>query len=294
MRVGIDVGGRSVKVGFVENNQIVDTLVVKTVAEGLFDKVLEEIKKYVEENNITVEGIGYGIPGHVVNNVIDRMPNINIYNFDLEGITKKYFPNALIKSTNDANAAALGEMIYNGEYNSCYMITLGTGVGGGLVLDKMVRNGFKSNCGEVGHMLIDFKHMFKCSCGLKGCLETVASAQGIERLARHYFKKYNTKLDYDNLTAKDVFDAAKENDELGSFVLDLVSKYLGMAIANINLAVDVECFYIGGGVAACGNILLDKVKKYYKEYAHYAIKDTDIELAKCGNKAGMLGAAYLW
>ena len=294
MRVGIDVGGRSVKIGFVENNKIVDTLVVKTEANGLFDKVLEEIKKYVEKNNIKLDGIGYGIPGHVVNNVIDRMPNINIYDFDLEKITKKYFPNVLVKSTNDANAAALGEMIYNGEYSSCYMITLGTGVGGGLVIDNQVRNGFKSNCGEVGHMLIDFKHMFKCSCGLEGCLETVASAQGIERLARYYFNDYKTKLNKDTLMAKDVFDAAKEGDELGSYVLDFVSKYLGMSIANINLAVDVECFYVGGGVAACGDILLNKIRKYYKKYAHYAIKDTNIELAKCGNNAGMLGAAYLW
>ena len=293
MKVGIDVGGTTVKIGFAEDFKIVDTLVVKTKKETLFKDVFEALKEYIDNNNINVETIGIGLPGHVVNNYIYNLPNVGITNVNLYDEYNKYFKDIPLKSTNDANAAALGEAIGDPDSSkSSYMITLGTGVGGGLVIDGKVIDGFHSACGEVGHMFIDYIHQYQCSCGLNGCLETVSSATGIVRLAKEYHNKFKTTIS-EEPTAKEVFDKAKENDELGLYVLDLVAKYLARGLAAIAVSVDVEVFYIGGGVSAVGSILTDKIEAYFKEYAHYALRNTKIKLAKLGNTAGMLGAAYL-
>ena len=293
MRFGIDVGGTTVKIGLVDNNQVIDSYQIKTKKETLFDDVCNSVKEYIKNNKVdNVEFIGFGLPGNVIDNYIYNLPNVGIKNVNLKEIVSKYFPNVKMASTNDANAAALGEVLHDNKYKSSYMITLGTGVGGGLVIDGRVIDGAHAACGEIGHSYIDFVHNFSCSCGLKGCLETVTSATGVVRLAKYYYDKYKTSIPKE-MSCKDVFDAAKENDELGLFVLDMVGKYLGIALANIAVTVDVECFYIGGGVAACGQILIDSIKKYYREYSHYAVKKTDIKLAKLGNTAGMLGAAYI-
>lgn len=293
MRFGIDVGGTTVKIGLVDNNQVIDSYQIKTKKETLFDDVCNSVKEYIKNNKIdNVEFIGFGLPGNVIDNYIYNLPNVGLRDIDLKEIISKHFPNIKMASTNDANAAALGEALYDNKYKSSYMITLGTGVGGGLVIDGKVIDGAHAACGEIGHSYIDFVHNFSCSCGLKGCLETVTSATGVVRLAKHYYDKFKTSIPKE-MSCKDVFDAAKENDELGLFVLDMVGKYLGIALANIAVTVDVECFYIGGGVAACGQILIDAIQKYYKEYSHYAVKNTEIKLAKLGNTAGMLGAAYI-
>ena len=294
MRVGIDVGGTTVKIGIFDNYQVIDKFVVETKKETLFTDVCESIKKRCNEKNYTIDKIGIGLPGHVVGNVIDKLPNVGIENMDLEPIFKKYFPDVNITCTNDANAAALGELLADEDKTkSAYMITLGTGVGGGLVIDGKVRDGSHSNCGEIGHMFVDFVHNFKCSCGLYGCLETVASATGIVRIAKLYFDKFKTKLTKETMTAKDILDASKEEDPLGLFVLNLVSDALGRAIATIELSVDVDTFYIGGGVSNAGDILINKITEYYKRYAHFAVKNISIKKAKLGNDAGIFGAAYL-
>ena len=295
MRVGIDVGGTTVKIGFIDNYKIIDRLVVETKADTLFDDIFNAIKEYVDKNNINITGIGIGLPGHVNNTYIDQLPNIGIKDLDIKPIINKYFNNIKVYTTNDANAAALGELIYdNKKDSSAYMLTLGTGVGGGLIIDGKIRNGSHANCGEIGHIFIDPVHNFNCTCGLTGCLETVASATGIVKLANTYYDKYKTNIDKNNITAKTVIDAARLNDELGLFVLNYVAKSLAIAIATIELAVDVDVFYIGGGVSAAGDILINKIKEYYLKYSHYAIKNVEIKKAKLGNDAGMLGAAYLW
>lgn len=294
MKLGVDVGGTTVKVGFIDNYKIVDRLVVETKKETLFDDVCMAIKKYAMEKGYNIESMGIGLPGHVVGTVIDKLPNVGIENLDVKPIVNKYFNNIKIACTNDANAAALGELLADGDKNkSGYMITLGTGVGGGLVIDGKVRDGSHSNCGEIGHMFVDYVHNYKCSCGLNGCLETVASATGIVRVAKQYHSEFKTTLNKDTMTAKDIMDAAKANDELGVFVLNMVSDVLGRAISIIEVSVDVDTFYIGGGVSNAGDILINKIREYYKRYAHYAVKNIEIKKAKLGNDAGMLGAAYI-
>lgn len=293
MRFGVDVGGTTVKIGVCEDHKVLDTFVVKTTKENLFKDVLEGIKKYAKEHNGTVEFVGFGIPGVVINNLIVNMPNIGLTNVDLNQVVGEYFPNAKIASTNDANAAALGEALVGEKASSSYMITLGTGVGGGYIINDQVIAGPHAATGEIGHMYIDSKHEFQCNCGLKGCLETVASATGIVRIAKTYFNDYKTTLDKDKMSAKDVMDAAREGDELGLFVLDYVAEALGRALSLIAVTCDVDVFYIGGGVSAAGAILMDAIRKYYDKYSFFALKDVRIEPAKLGNSAGMLGAAYL-
>ena len=288
MRFGVDVGGTTVKLGVFEGKELIDSFSITTTKETLFDDIKEAIKAYTSD----IEFIGFGLPGHVINNYIYNLPNIGIKNFDLNEYMQKEFPGIKFASTNDANAAALGEQIADGKYSSSYMITLGTGVGGGLIIDNKLINGSHGNCGEIGHMVID-KHEYQCSCGLKGCLETVASATGIVRLAKYYKEEYKSNIDFDNISAKAVFDAAKEGDELGSFVFDYVSDILARTIAILAVSVDVECIYIGGGVAAVGQVLVDRIKEKYLNYSHYAVKNLEIKLASVGNKAGIIGAAFI-
>lgn len=291
MKCGVDIGGQSVKIGFIDNKKLMYSYSIKTNNDTLFDDIFKSIKEYINKNNIKIDFIGFGIPGNVKNNYIYKMPNIGIGDIDLNKISKQYF-NLPINSSNDANCAALGEAL-NGKYKSSYFITLGTGVGGGYVYDNKLVEGNTCSAAEIGHLFIDYKHNYQCTCGLKGCLETVASSVGIIRLAKEYKNQYKTNIDFDNISAKSVFDNAKLGDELGLFVLNYVSKSLALAIRNICVTVDPECIYIGGGVSACGNILIDRIKYYMNEVGFYASKDVVIKLAGLGNDAGMIGASLL-
>lgn len=289
MRLGIDIGGTTVKIGLINNYKIIKSFSIDTKPESLFDDIFELLISH-DINLNELEQIGFGIPGNVSNNYINKMPNIGLSNIDLNKIAKKY-TNTIIKSSNDANCAALGEAI-NYNIKSAYFITLGTGVGGGLILDGKVIEGAHNSAGEVGHIAID-KHNFKCTCGLFGCIETVASATGIKRLAQEYKDQYKTNIDFSNLSAKDVIDSARTNDELGLFVLNYVAKSIAKLLSILAVSVDVDTFIIGGGVSYAGDILLNSIKKYYKEYSFYGTKKTNIKLAELKNDAGMIGAAYL-
>ncbi len=293
MKFGIDVGGTTVKIGIVEANQIIDKYEIPTKKESLFKDICLFIKKYMEQNHITkLEGIGFGLPGNVVNQYIYNLPNIGITNVDLKEEVQKYLPGVSIAAQNDANVAALGEMLYHNEYQNACMITLGTGVGCGIVLNGKVLEGVHGAAGEAGHMVITDPYQFQCSCGLKGCLETVASATGVVRLAKYHFSEYETKLGKD-FTAKDVFDLAKQNDPLCSFVVDCVCYYIAKCISILAITVDVDVYYIGGGVSKAGDILISTIRKHYETMAHYAVKNVKIEQATLLNDAGMLGAAGL-
>ena len=288
MRIGVDVGGTTVKIGIIDNYKILDCYSIKTNKDSLFDDIYKSIKEYISKNNINVSGIGFGLPGSVNNNYIKALPNVGLYDIDLKEIHNKYFKDINLYSTNDANCAALGEHLNNPKYHSSYLLTLGTGLGGGYIYnDKLV---IGANCctGEVGHMFIGSEFNFKCTCGLTNCLETIASATGVTRLYKLFS---NSKED---ITAKEVFDLAKSNDDIALHVIDTVSKALAHALANIQVTCDVDVFYLAGGVSLAGDILLNNVRKYYKEYAHYGVKDTPIEISSLKEKAGMLGSAYLW
>lgn len=293
MIFGVDIGGTTVKIGLVDNLKIIDKYEIPTRKDSLIKDICESLKSYMKEHNMaSIEGIGFGVPGNVINNYIYNLPNVGLKNIDLEKEVSKYFPNVLVKAQNDANVAALGEMLYHNEYQNACMLTLGTGVGCGIVLDGKVLEGRHGAAGEVGHMVIAEEYNFNCTCGLKGCLETVASATGVVRLADIHRKNCKTVLPL-KFSAKDVFDLAKKNDELCLEVVDKVSYYLAKCIATLAITVDVDVYYIGGGVSKAGSILIEGIKKHYAKLSHYAVKDVKIEAASLLNDAGMLGAAGL-
>ncbi|MDE7263281.1 MAG: ROK family protein [Anaeroplasmataceae bacterium] len=293
MVFGIDVGGTTVKIGMIENKQLIDKFEIPTNKDTLFKDICLFLKDYIKRNSIqSLEGIGFGLPGNVIHNYIYNLPNVGLKNIDLEAEISKYFPDVPVAAQNDANVAALGEMLYNNEYQNACMITLGTGVGCGIVLHGKVVEGSHGAAGEVGHMGIATEYNFECTCGLKGCLETVASATGIVRLAKYHYHEFETKLK-NPYTAKDVFDLAKQNDPLCCFVVDKVAYYIAKCISILAVVVDVDVYYIGGGVSKAGKLLIEAIQKHYEKLSHYAVKKVKIESARLLNDAGMLGAAAL-
>ena len=203
-----------------------------------------------------------------------------------------------MKAGNDANVAALGEM-WQGGGKGCHsivMITLGTGIGGGIILNGEILSGTNGAAGEVGHIPVWDDETEMCGCGKRGCLEQYGSATGIVRVAKRYLKAHDEPSilrQYDDFTAKEVCDAAKENDAIAIEILDLVGKTLGKALACISCVVNTEAFVIGGGVSRAGSVLLDPIEKYFKEYAFHAARDTEFKLATLGNNAGIYGGAKM-
>ena len=303
--VGVDIGGTTVKIGFLNHDgKIIDKFEIKTNVENNGESILSDIKDaiyaYINSHNINKEdvtGIGFGVPGPVVNNTIYKCTNLGWGVFNIEEAFRKLIDwNPIIGCTNDANAAALGEMFNHGvkDINSSVMFTLGTGVGGGVVLNGKVLNGVFGGAGELGHIKIDNVHNYRCNCGGVGCLETVASATGVVNLAKEYLGSVPSLLDsLEEITAKDVFDAAKASDELALKVVKEVGYYIGKAASYVACCVDPDIFIIGGGVSKAGNILIDVIRESYHHHAFHISKNTPFVLASLGNDGGMVGAALL-
>ena len=302
--LGIDIGGTTVKIGLVSHaGVIIDKFEIKTNVENNGQSILSDIRDaiydYLDKNSIShdkIHGIGFGVPGPVVNNVIYKCTNLGwgIVNI-VEEFGKLLDWDPVIAATNDANAAALGELHHcnDGNSHSSVMFTLGTGVGGGVILNHQVLNGVHGGAGELGHIQIDTKHNYRCNCGGYGCLETVASATGVVRLAKEYLETETSSLNAETLTAKDVFDAAKAGDALALKVVNEVGYYIGKAAAFVSAVVDPDMFIIGGGVSRAGKILLDVIEENYRHHAFHISKNTPFVLASLGNDGGMIGAALL-
>lgn len=311
--IGIDLGGTSVKLAILTTaGDIQEKWSIKTniLDEGshIVPDIIESIKHRFETHGLTKEdflGIGMGSPG-----VIDTEAGtvIGAYNLNWKTLqlVKQQFEAELglpFFIDNDANVAALGEQwVGAGENNpDVVFMTLGTGVGGGVIAAGNLVRGVKGAGGELGHITVDFEAPFACTCGKKGCLETVASATGIVNLTRRYAEEYagDAKLkqmidDGQEVTAKDVFDLAKEGDDLALIVYRHFSDYLGVACANIAAVLNPAYIVLGGGVSAAGEFLLEGVRKVFAENSFPQIKEsTQLVLATLGNDAGVLGAASL-
>ena len=200
-----------------------------------------------------------------------------------------------VKVGNDANVAALGEMWKGGGrgHDSIVMVTLGTGVGGGIIQKGKVLTGSTGAGGEIGHIKVEFNNPATCGCGNKGCLEQYASATGIVRMAKEDLTNDSVLASCENITAKDVFDGAKAGDRYCREIVERFGRYLGIALSNVAHVVDPEAFVIGGGVSAAGPIITDVVEKYYNENAMYALKNKEFHLAELGNDAGIYGAVRM-
>ena len=195
----------------------------------------------------------------------------------------------------DANIAAFGEMWKGGGrgFDSIVMVTLGTGVGGGVILGGKILTGAKGAAGEIGHMTVEYDEEETCNCGTKGCLEQYASATGIVRLAKKQMVETSSLAKIDNLTAKDVFDEAKAGDAYALQIVDRFARYLGVALGNVAQIIDPEAFVIGGGVARAGSIITESIEKYYNDSVMFALRGKQFNLAELGNDAGIYGAVRM-
>lgn len=302
---GIDVGGTTIKCGlFSKDGEVLDKWEITTRTENdggaILPDVAAAVQRKMDERGITaadVEGLGIGVPGPVdASGEVIVAVNLHWGHKDVAGELEKKlgFP---VKVGNDANVAALGEMWMGGGKGtrSLIMVTLGTGVGGGIIVDGKIVVGAHGAGGEIGHANVEPDHDTACNCGNHGCLEQFASATGLVSLARKELAGFagHTVLKADNVSAKDVFDAYKENDEAALKIVDEFSKYLGNALAIFAAVVDPEVFVIGGGVSKAGEVLIEAIRRYYRQCAFNACKETPMVLAQLGNDAGIYGAAKL-
>ncbi|HEL1662161.1 TPA: ROK family glucokinase [Streptococcus suis] len=311
--IGIDLGGTSVKLAILTTEgEIQEKWSIKTniLDEGshIVPDIIDSIKQRFDTHGLTKDdflGVGMGSPG-VVDSEAGTVIGAYNLNWKTLQLVKDQFESALglpFFIDNDANVAALGEQWVGAGNNNPNVVfmTLGTGVGGGVIAAGNLIRGVKGAGGELGHITVDFNEPFACTCGKKGCLETVASATGIVNLSRRYADQYagDAKLkqmidDGQDVTAKDVFDLAKEGDDLALIVYHHFSEYLGVACANIAAVLNPAYIVLGGGVSAAGEFLLDGVRKVFAENSFPQIKEsTQIVLATRGNAAGVLGAASL-
>jgi len=303
---GIDIGGTAVKVGLFNtdgvllNNWDFNTRKTENGKDILKDVVhfIEDKMSELKLNKEDVLGIGIGIPGPVRDNGdVLELANLGMGHFNIEEEMKN-LTSLKVKAGNDSNVAALGEFWMGGGkgYHNMVLVTLGTGVGGGIVLNGTLIAGSNGAAGEIGHICVNENEELTCGCGKKGCLEQYASATGIVRVAKGIMEaneEASKMRTYQELSAKVVFDCAKEGDKLALMAVEKSCYYLGLALAHIAQVIDPEIFVIGGGVSKAGVIITETTKKYYQRYTMNALKDREFKLATLGNDAGIYGAAKL-
>lgn len=305
--IGIDIGGTSVKIGLFETSgELVDKWEVKTRGEEQGRYILEDVAASIKERladkgiaMADVVGAGIGVPGPILPDGYVEVC-VNLGWRDKNPVKEL---NALlgvpVRAGNDANVAALGEMWQGGGkgYTDIVMVTLGTGVGGGVIIGEKIIAGKHGLAGEIGHIHIRDEETEHCNCGGVGCVEQIASATGIAREARRKMAasdKPSALREFgDRVSAKNVLDAAKAGDELAMEVMEIVGHYLGLALAQVALTVDPEIFVIGGGVSKAGQFLTDLIDRHYAEYMVISQNRAVIGLATLGNDAGIYGAARL-
>ncbi|MEG9297297.1 ROK family glucokinase [Mangrovibacillus sp. Mu-81] len=311
--VGVDLGGTTTKIAFLSNyGELLHKWEIPTDKSDNGKNIIVDIAKAIdrklEELNQTKEklvGIGMGAPGPV-----DMAKGI-IY----EAVNLGWDKNTPLKDLlevetglpavidNDANCAALGEM-WKGAGDGAkdlVCVTLGTGVGGGVITNGDIVHGVRGAGGEIGHITVVAQGGFQCNCGKTGCLETVASATGVVRLANERLDSSDIpsslrdiRNEYHEINAKDVFDAAGSNDELAQSVVNQLAFYLGMALANLGNVLNPEKIVLGGGVSKAGEILLKPVLNDFQQFSFPTVRtSTRLSIATLGNDAGVIGAAWL-
>ena len=302
---GADIGGTTMKLGLFDSDGIVlDKWEIPTRTEKEGEAILPDLAKAVlnkmEEKKLErseIAGIGVDVPGPVAAD--GSVPHTANLGWGYKAVTKELteLTGLPCKAGNDANVAALGEMWLGGGkgHRDVLMITLGTGVGGGIVIDGKILVGAHGAGGEIGHIHVKDGEERHCGCGNQGCLEQYASATGIARLEQEWLEKSNeaSVLREREISARSVFDALKEGDALAEKIVEEFGAYLGKAVAVMTAVLDPEIIVIGGGVSKAGPILLDYVRKHYQTVAYKSTRETPFALAELGNDAGIYGCAKL-
>ncbi len=303
---GVDLGGTTVKMGlFRPDGNLLDKWEIPTRKENNGEKILPDIAKAIRDkmrekslSNDEVIGVGIGVPGPVdAKGTVYGTTNIGWGVFSVKETLGKMLDGMEVEVGNDANVAALGELWCGGGkgYKNMVAVTLGTGVGGGIIIDNVVLTGATGAGGEIGHIHVQDDEPEACGCGNHGCLEQYASATGIHRLAVRRLAEDDmpSVLRGTKLNAKDVFDAVKAGDEVAKEIARRFGNYLAKGLSAIACVVNPEIFVIGGGVSKAGEVLFDYILDDYKKYAFPADKDVKFALATLGNDAGIYGAAHL-
>ena len=307
--IGIDLGGTNTKYGVItETGNIIEKLSLPTGRGGNEREILYDIAVEIEklqkdfavsENKLI--GVGIGIPGPVQpNGYVETCVNLNFRKVNPTEVLRKRLVNIPIWAGNDANVAALGEMWQGGGkgYKNLLFVTLGTGVGCGVVLNGEIVFGKSGLAGEIGHIIVDPNETDRCNCGKRGCLDQFASASGIVRNAKRILRFSSMpsvlrNICEENLTAVQIVNAAKDGDGLAYFVVDYCMSFLGKCLADTAYVIDPEIFVIGGGVSKAGEFLTNMIQKHYDKHISLCDDRTPVVIAQLGNDAGIYGAAKM-
>ena len=302
---GIDIGGTTVKVAFFdENGEMKCKWEIPTRSEGGGEQILPDIAAtvdtFLQQNRLSKDsilGIGVGVPGPVSREgVVNKCVNLGwgVFNIEQELSQLTGLP---VKAGNDANVAALGEYWMGGGqgYESLVMATLGTGVGGGIILDGKILYGARGAAGEIGHMVLDRNETEPCGCGKLGCAEQYCSATGVVRMAKRYMATDDrpSMLRGREITCKEIFDAAAAGDAVAAAALETVYARMAEFCANLANAFDPAVIVLGGGVSKAGEVLVEGIKRHFPKYVFHAMADMPFVLATLGNDAGAYGAFKL-
>ena len=303
---GVDIGGTTVKIAwYEESGKMLREWEIPTVRDNegvqILPDVAASLNAFLEENGVDrqqVIGIGVGVPGPVNSrSVVNRCVNLG---WGIVDIAKELtaLTGLPVKAGNDANVAALGEYWQGSgrDYESMVMATLGTGVGGGIVVDGHMLHGAHGCGGEIGHIVMNRDETEVCGCGKRGCAEQYCSATGVARLARIRLAEDDapsTLRQLGKIEARNVFDAGKQGDAVANEILERYYEYLGEFLAIICTTVDPEVIVLGGGVCKAGQVLLDGIRRYYVKYAFHATTGVQFAIAQLGNSAGTCGAFKL-
>ncbi len=303
---GVDVGGTTVKLGLFDiNGNVLDKWEIPTRTEENGKKILPDIAASIEakiaEKNLTKEdiaGVGVGVPGPVDGDgIVHRAVNLGWNQFNMKQELTDLLGGMRVEGGNDANVAALGEMWKGGGqgHKNLVAVTLGTGVGGGIIINGEIMTGSTGAGGEIGHIHVEDNETESCGCGNYGCLEEYASATGITRLANRALQasSKDSMLRQGEVSAKTVFDAVKAGDELAVEVAKQFGEYLGKGLGVIAGVINPEIFVIGGGVSKAGEVLFDYNKPPFERTDFHVRKETIFALATLGNDAGIYGAAKM-
>ncbi|NSL50342.1 ROK family glucokinase [Calidifontibacillus erzurumensis] len=309
--VGVDVGGTTVKLAFVsDGGEILHKWSIatdksnsgKNIITDIASSILNRLDQYKQDIS-SIKGVGVGAPAFLdmETGFVHEAVNLGWKNINLKKELEHKL-NLPVVIDNDANTAALGEMWKGAGVQSQNLlcITIGTGIGGGIIINGEIVHGINGMAGEIGHFTVLPENGALCNCGKKGCLETISSATGMVRLAREEIAHHPDSLlatQYNKtnlLSAKMIIEAARKNDDFALEIVDKASFYLGLAIANIAITINPEKIVIGGGVSKAGSLLLKKVSKYFKQFALPRVYEgAHLALATLGNDAGVIGAAWL-
>ena len=303
---GIDLGGTTVKIAyFDETGKMLDKWEIPTVTDNggsqILPDIADSIRQYMEAYQIAdtaVLGLGIGVPGPVnAKGVVNKCVNLGwgVFNISETLSSLTGFP---VKAGNDANVAALGEF-WKGGGQGCdnmVFVTLGTGVGGGIVVEGNLLHGAHGSGAEIGHLVLNRNETVPCNCGKYGCVEQYCSATGIVRMAKNYLEANDVPSSLNGiepLTCKDIFDAGKAGDEAANAILQQVYAYMGEFLGNVCSTVNPEVVVIGGGVSKAGDVLIDGIVPYFKKSVFHAASTAKFTLASLGNDAGAYGAFKL-